>query len=77
MNRCRNLKTFAYGALAALVLHSLPLQACSVCYGDPDSAMSKGLSWGIAVLLGVVAMVLGGIATFFVYIAKKSPTDKS
>jgi hypothetical protein len=52
------------------------LQACSVCYGDPDSGMSKGLGWGVAALLGVVVMVLGDITTFFVYIAKKSPTDK-
>ena len=51
-------------------------QACSVCYGDPESNMSKGLAWGIAVLLGVVVTVLGGIGTFFVYISKKSPTDK-
>ena len=77
MNRFRTIKTFTAGVVWALLLNSLPLQACSVCYGDPDSAMSKGLGWGIAVLLGVVVMVLGGIATFFVYIAKKSPTDKS
>jgi heme/copper-type cytochrome/quinol oxidase subunit 2 len=63
-------------ALLALVLASMSAQACSVCYGDADSAMSKGLTWGITVLLGVVVLVLGGITTFFVYIAKKSPTDK-
>lgn len=51
-----------------------PLFACSVCYGDPNSSMSKGLTWGIAVLLGVVVTVLGGITTFFVYLAKKSAT---
>jgi maltodextrin utilization protein YvdJ len=47
-----------------------------VCYGDPDSNTSRALGWGVAVLLGVVVTVLAGITTFFVYISKKSPTDK-
>jgi hypothetical protein len=38
--------------------------------------MSRALGWGVAVLLGVVVTVLAGITTFFVYISKKSPTDK-
>ena len=76
MNRCRRLKLFLAAALTSLALHPVALRACSVCYGDPDSSMSKGLNWGIAVLLGVVVTVLGGITTFFVYISKKSPTDK-
>jgi hypothetical protein len=62
-----------------LVMISSPLavQACSVCYGDPDSGQSKGLVWGIVTLLSVVVTVLGCVGSFFVYIAKKSPTDKS
>jgi maltodextrin utilization protein YvdJ len=38
--------------------------------------MAKGMNLGIMSLLAVVVCVLGGITTFFVYIAKKSPTDK-
>jgi hypothetical protein len=60
--------------LSFLALNPVSAMACSVCYGDPDSNMSKGLGWGILVLLGVVLAVLGGIATFFVYLAKKSST---
>ncbi|HET7623992.1 MAG TPA: hypothetical protein VFM25_01915 [Verrucomicrobiae bacterium] len=64
--------------MALMALNPMSLFACSVCYGDPNSSMSKGLVWGIFVLLGVIVAVLGGISTFFVYIAKKSPneTDK-
>ena len=76
MNWNRTRKLLFAAALLAPVLASFSAQACSVCGGDSDSAMSKGLTWGITVLLGVVVLVLGGITTFFVYIAKKSPTDK-
>ena len=62
--------------LAGLVLLAQPgsLLACSACYGAPDSPMSKGLVWGITVLIGVVGTVLAGITTFFVYVVKKTPT---
>ena len=61
--------------IAALALHPLVSNACSACYGDPNSSMSKGLTWGISALLVVVVGVLAAITTFFVYVAKKSPTD--
>ena len=48
------------------------LLACAACYGASDSPMAKGMNWGIFSLLGVVAVVLGSIATFFVFIGKKS-----
>ena len=37
--------------------------ACSVCFGDPSSALSKGATAGVIFLLGVIAFVLGWIAT--------------
>ena len=46
--------------------------ACAACYGASDSPMAKGMNWGIFSLLGVVAVVLGSVATFFVFIGKKS-----
>lgn len=33
-------------------------QACSVCFGDPNSQMAKGVNAGVLVLLGVVGVVL-------------------
>ena len=58
------------------------LIACAACYGQSDSPMAHGLNWGILSLVGVVVPVLGGIATFFIFIAKRAaavsklpPTD--
>jgi hypothetical protein len=57
--------------LAAL----LPQQAsaCSVCFGDPASPAAQGLAMGVVALLGVVFVVLGGIAAFFIYLARRGP----
>jgi hypothetical protein len=46
--------------------------ACAACYGQSDSPMAHGLNWGIVSLLAVVFPVLGGIAAFFIFIAKKA-----
>jgi hypothetical protein len=34
--------------------------------------MALGMNWGIFSLLGVVVCVLGGVAGFFIYLARKS-----
>ena len=36
--------------------------ACSVCFGDPNSALTKGALAGVFLLMGVVVFVLSGIA---------------
>lgn len=41
-------------------------RACAVCYGEPDSPMSRGLTWGITALVVVVVAVLGGVVAFFI-----------
>ncbi len=46
--------------------------ACPVCFGDPNSAMSIGASWGILVMIGITAGVLGCFASFFLYLLKRS-----
>jgi len=59
----------------ALVLTAFSLQsaaACSVCYGEPDSPMSRGLTWGILALCGIVGVVLTGVAAFFVHVGRRS-----
>lgn len=62
--------------LLGLVFQSQGLWACAACYGQSDSPMAQGMNWGIFTLLGVVVVVLTGIASFFVFLAKKSSTDK-
>ena len=34
--------------------------------------MAQGMNWGIMSLLVVVGVVLGGVATFFVFLAKRA-----
>ena len=36
--------------------------------------MAKGMNWGILSLLAVIGVVLGGVVSFFVYLAKRSAT---
>jgi len=55
-----------------LALQPGSLWACAACYGASDSTMAKGMNAGIFSLLGVVVTVLGSIAGFFIYLAKKS-----
>jgi hypothetical protein len=55
-------------------------EACSVCFGDPDSDLTKGLNAGVLALLVVVTIVLSGFAAFFVFVAKRAslaPSPKS
>lgn len=52
--------------VAILALFSDPADACAVCFGEPDSAMTQGINKGIMVLLGVVAVVqVFFVALFF------------
>ena len=46
--------------------------ACPVCFGDPNSPMAIGASWGILVLLGITAGMLSAFAGFFLYLMKRS-----
>ncbi len=58
----------------AIICAALPqsARACAACFGKSDSALAEGMNWGIFSLLVVVVCVLGAIATFFIYLARKS-----
>jgi len=70
--KSRKLKFLVAGLLGALALQPASLFACAACYGASDSAMAKGMNWGILSLLGVVVVVLGSFASFFVFLGKKA-----
>jgi hypothetical protein len=59
-------------AAALVALKPGAALACAACYGQSDSPLAKGMSWGILSLLVVVVGVLGSIAAFFVYLARRS-----
>ncbi|HVT43510.1 MAG TPA: hypothetical protein VMT00_03890 [Thermoanaerobaculia bacterium] len=68
MNRRRFTRPAVLLAFAGIILLVIPeiALACPVCYGEPDSAMTKGMNNGILVLLGIVGFVqLGFVALFW------------
>ena len=68
MNRAKIL----ISSLAIFLAGSPDVWACAACFGASDSPMAKGMNWGIFSLLAVIVPVLGAIAGFFVFLAKKS-----
>jgi hypothetical protein len=68
----RKLKFLVAGLFCAAAFQPASVLACAACYGASDSPMAKGMNWGIFSLLAVVGMVLGSVATFFVFIGKKA-----
>ena len=68
----RKLKLLVAGVLCAAAFQPVSLLACAACYGASDSPMAKGMNWGIFSLLAVVGMVLGSVATFFVFLGKRA-----
>ena len=72
MSRSQILKVLLAGWIASLALAAPSAFACAACYGKSDSSLAEGMNWGILSLLSVVVFVLGGIASFFVYLAKRA-----
>ncbi len=46
--------------------------ACPVCFGQSDAPMAVATNAGIWLMLGVVAVMLGGFASFFVYLIRRA-----
>jgi hypothetical protein len=46
--------------------------ACPVCFGNSDSPLAIATNLGIIAMLVVVAGVLGGFATFFIYLNRRA-----
>jgi hypothetical protein len=59
-------------AIPGLLAAPTSVGACAACYGQSDSPLASGVTWGILSLLVVIMSVLGSIVSFFVYINKRS-----
>jgi hypothetical protein len=46
--------------------------ACPVCFGNSDSPMAIATNAGIFAMLIVVVGVLGGFASFFIYLMRRA-----
>jgi hypothetical protein len=68
-----------WGVLAGMLLLLVPRAggACTACYGQSDSPLAAGMNWGILSLLAFVMCVLGGIAGFFIFLARRSAVVKN
>jgi hypothetical protein len=59
-------------AVAAVLGCASPALACAVCFGDPQSPLTKGALMGVYVLVGVVGFVLTGITATGVFWIQRS-----
>ena len=46
--------------------------ACPVCFGQNDSPLAKGVNMGVFFMLGIVAVMLGAFAMFFVHLSRRA-----
>lgn len=63
---------FIVALLAGLLLVPQSGWACAVCYGEPDAPMSRGLTWAVVILAGMVGLVLVGVTGFFVHVSRRA-----
>ena len=65
-NRLASMSFAILIGLASLLI-AQPALACSVCAGDPGSSMNQGVQAGMLVLLGVIGVVLTGLASLLLF----------
>jgi len=60
-------------ALLALMASQSPaVRACTACFGQSNDRLAQGMNMGIFALLLVIGCVLAGVASFFVFVARRS-----
>ena len=62
----RKYRSLGYYALL-LVLAADIAEACSVCFGNPESPMTKSVVAGVWVMLGCIGSLLAAFAGLFLY----------
>ncbi len=70
--KMKKINPLPFWLLGAIVTWPRNVLACSVCFGDPNSNLTKGALAGVIVLLGIVGFVLGWIATLIFCWARKA-----
>jgi hypothetical protein len=56
-----------------LLAGAAPAAACSICFGDPNSPLTKSAEMGVWFLLAVILAVEGGFGLFFfVYLRRRA-----
>ncbi len=58
--------------MAFMTLEMSACPSCGSANGDmPSSPLTNGMNLGILTLFGVIATVLGSIATFFIFVIRR------
>ncbi len=70
------MKKMIPGILGVLLLAPGSTWACAACFGKSDAPLAAGMNWGILSLLGFILFVLGGVAGFFVFLARRSSSTE-
>lgn len=69
----RKFRSLGYMAAAIATLSwAEQAAACSVCFGNPESPMTKSMVAGIWLMLGVIGTLLAAFAGLFLYWAYRS-----
>lgn len=63
----KRLATTTLVFLTGALLVSVDANACAVCFGNPDSPMTKGMIAGVWVMVGCIGSLLAGFAGIFGY----------
>jgi hypothetical protein len=71
MTRARSI-AIAVAAWALVLLPGMPVEACTTCFGDPNSAETRGLRGAIVFLLILVGLVQVGFVRLFWGIRRRS-----
>ncbi len=58
--------------LAGVLMHSTEALACATCYGESDSPLAAGMTWGILTMIVVIYGVLLTIIGFFIFAARSA-----
>lgn len=61
------------GALFASVAGNAAL-ACTTCFSEAESPVADGIRWGVLAMIGLVFVVQGSFAMFFVNLRRRSRT---
>jgi len=72
MNRGAFRRLVLTGVAAGIAALPASLQACAACFGKSDDAMARGMNMGIFALLIVITSVLAGLASFFIFLARRA-----
>ncbi len=67
MSRLLQMRALAILTGGVALVSAQPALACAVCAGDPNSSLYEGAQAGMLVLLGVIGVVLTGLASLLLF----------